>query len=65
MLEDAKMAVSRLARTIHESPTLRLNEKARILRERGEPVIHLGIGEPKNKAPINALLASAARLNTG
>ncbi|MFN2273546.1 MAG: pyridoxal phosphate-dependent aminotransferase [Anaerolineales bacterium] len=59
------MAVSRLARTIRESPTLRLNEQARILRERGEPVIHLGIGEPKNKAPINALLASAARLNTG
>jgi aspartate aminotransferase len=59
------MAVSRLARTIRESPTLRLNERARILRERGEPVIHLGIGEPKNKAPINALLASAARLNTG
>jgi len=57
--------VSRLARTIRESPTLRLNERARILRERGEPVIHLGIGEPKNKAPINALLASAARLNTG
>ncbi|MEJ2011462.1 MAG: pyridoxal phosphate-dependent aminotransferase [Anaerolineales bacterium] len=65
MLEDAHMAVSRLARTIRESPTLRLNERARILRERGEPVIHLGIGEPKNKAPINALLASAARLNTG
>jgi aspartate aminotransferase len=59
------MAVSRLARTIRESPTLRLNERARILRERGEPVIHLGIGEPKNKAPINALLASAARLNSG
>lgn len=59
------MPVSQLARTIKESPTLRLNEKARILREKGEPVIHLGIGEPKNKAPINALLASAARLNAG
>jgi aspartate aminotransferase len=59
------MPVSQLARTIKESPTLRLNEKARLLREKGEPVIHLGIGEPKNKAPINALLASAARLNSG
>ena len=28
-------------------------------------MIHLGIGEPKNKAPINAILNSAARLNTG
>jgi aspartate aminotransferase len=59
------MTVSRLARSIRESATLRLNEEARILREKGEPVIHLGIGEPKNKAPINALLASAARLSSG
>ena len=28
-------------------------------------MIHLGIGEPKNKAPINAILNSAAKLNTG
>jgi aspartate aminotransferase len=59
------MPISQLARTIKESPTLSLNEKARLLREHGEPVIHLGIGEPKNKAPINAILSSAARLNTG
>ncbi len=59
------MPISQLARTIKESPTLRLNEKARLMREHGEPVIHLGIGEPKNKAPINAILSSAARLNTG
>jgi aspartate aminotransferase len=59
------MAISQLARTIKESPTLRLNEKARLMREHGEPVIHLGIGEPKNKAPINAILSSAARLNSG
>jgi aspartate aminotransferase len=26
---------------------------------------HLGIGEPKNKAPINAILSSVAKLNTG
>ncbi len=59
------MAVSHLAKTINESPTLRLNEQARILRAKGEPVIHLGIGEPKNKTPISALLSAAARLNTG
>ncbi len=56
------MSVSELAGSIIESPTLRLNEEARLLRERGEPVIHLGIGEPKNKTPITALLSSAARL---
>jgi aspartate aminotransferase len=59
------MSISRLARSIVESPTLRLNEEARILREKGEPVINLGIGEPKNKTPITAILSSAARLSTG
>ena len=59
------MSISQLARSIAESPTLALNEQARLLRERGEAVIHLGAGEPKNKAPINAILSSAAKLNTG
>jgi aspartate aminotransferase len=59
------MSVSELASAIVESPTLRLNEEARLLRERGEPVIHLGIGEPKNKTPIPAILSSAARLSQG
>jgi aspartate aminotransferase len=59
------MSVSELAKSIVESPTLRLNEEARLLRERGEPVIHLGIGEPKNKTPISAILSSAAKLNQG
>jgi len=59
------MSVSQLARSIVESPTLRLNEEARLLRERGEPVIHLGIGEPKNKTPIPAILSTASKLVTG
>lgn len=59
------MSISQLARSISESPTLKLNEEARLLREKGEPVVHLGAGEPKNKAPITAILSSAARLNTG
>jgi aspartate aminotransferase len=59
------MRLSKLASEIAESPTLALNEEARLLRERGEPVIHLGIGEPKNKTPINAILSSAARLMSG
>lgn len=59
------MKLSKLASEIAESPTLALNEEARQLRERGEPVIHLGIGEPKNKTPINAILSSAAKLSSG
>ena len=59
------MSISRLASSIKESPTLKLNEAARLLRVKGEPVIHLGGGEPKNKAPIMAILGSAAKLNTG
>src|SRR5512140_3671023 len=59
------MSISQLARSIAESPTLSLNEQARLLREKGEAVVHLGAGEPKNRAPISAILSSAAKLNTG
>jgi aspartate aminotransferase len=59
------MKLSKLASEIAESPTFALNEEARLLRERGEPVINLGIGEPKNKTPIAAILASGAKLSSG
>ena len=59
------MGISQLAREIKESPTLKLNDEAQRLRERGEPVINLGVGEPKNKAPITAILGSAAKLKGG
>lgn len=59
------MKISKLARSIAESPTLALNEEARILRERGESVINMGIGEPKNKTPIAAILSSASKLTEG
>jgi aspartate aminotransferase len=59
------MSLSQIARSINASPTLALNEKAAILREKGDPVIHLGGGEPKSKAPMEALLAASASLNTG
>jgi len=59
------MKLSKLASEIAESPTFALNEEARLLRERGEAVINLGIGEPKNKTPISAILASAAKLTSG
>jgi aspartate aminotransferase len=59
------MSISQLARSIAESPTLKLNETAALLREKGEPVIHLGGGEPKSKCPVDAVVNCAAQLNTG
>jgi aspartate aminotransferase len=59
------MRLGKLASGIGESPTFALNEQARLLRERGEPVINLGIGEPNNKTPISAVIASAAKLTSG
>jgi len=62
--EDYQMSISQIARTISASPTLALNEKAAILRQKGDPIIHLGGGEPKSKAPLDAIIAAAAHLNT-
>ena len=59
------MSLSQLARSIKESATLKLNETAAMLREKGEPVIHLGGGEPKTKCPVDAVINCAALLNTG
>ena len=59
------MSLSLIGRSIGESVTLKLNEKAAILRAKGEPVIHLGGGEPKSKPPMDALVAAAAMLNSG
>ena len=59
------MSLSLIGRSIAASATLKLNETAAILRDKGEPVIHLGGGEPKTKAPIDALVAAAGLINTG
>jgi aspartate aminotransferase len=59
------MKISQLAKSLPESATLRLNEVARQLRARGEPVIHLGGGEPKSKVPMDAILAASSLLNSG
>ncbi|MBU0638971.1 MAG: aminotransferase class I/II-fold pyridoxal phosphate-dependent enzyme [Planctomycetes bacterium] len=59
------MGISLIGRSIGESVTLKLNETAAILREKGDPVIHLGGGEPKSRAPIDALVAAAGLLNSG
>ena len=59
------MSISLIGKSISESATLKLNETAAILRAKGEPVIHLGGGEPKTKPPIDALVAAAGLLNSG
>jgi aspartate aminotransferase len=59
------MSISLIGKSIGESATLKLNETASILRAKGEPVIHLGGGEPKTKPPIDALVAAAGLLSSG
>src|SRR4030065_1235022 len=59
------MSLSLIAKTIKASPTLKLNEKFAILKEKGDPVIHLGGGEPKSRVPMEAILATVAHVNTG
>jgi aspartate aminotransferase len=59
------MRISEIARTIGESVTLKLNATANRLRQDGEPVIHLGGGEPKSKAPREAVATACELLETG
>lgn len=59
------MSISQLALSISESPTLKLNEAASKLSSQGEAVIHLGIGEPQNQAPLAAVLQAMAALSDG
>ena len=59
------MSFSIIGKSIAESVTLKLNETAAILKAKGEPVIHLGGGEPKTKAPLDAIMAAASLLNSG
>lgn len=58
------MSISLIGKSIAESATLRLNEIAAVLRAKGEPVIHLGGGEPKTKAPLDAILQAVSLLNS-
>jgi aspartate aminotransferase len=59
------MSISLIGKSIHESATLKLNEKAAILKKKGEPIIHLGGGEPKSKTPIDAIVTAVGHLNSG
>jgi len=59
------MPFSKIAQSIAPSATLALNARAARLRAAGEPVIHLGGGEPKSLAPASAIEAGIAMLRTG
>jgi len=57
--------ISNIASSIRESPTIKLNAEAARLRAQGEPIVHLGVGEPKNKAPISAIESAMEKLKAG
>jgi aspartate aminotransferase len=59
------MDISKLAASIAESPTVKLNAEAARLRAQGEAIVHFGIGEPKNKAPMSAISSAIEKLNSG
>lgn len=59
------MDISKLASSIAESPTVKLNAEASKLRAQGEAIVHFGIGEPKNKTPMNAIASAIEKLNSG
>lgn len=59
------MSISLIGKGVGESATLKLNEIFSILKAKGEPVIHLGGGEPKSKAPFDAITTAAGLLNSG
>lgn len=48
------MEISKLAQSLGQSATLKLNEVANSLRAEGKPVIHLGGGEPVEAIPLGA-----------
>lgn len=59
------MNLSRLAQSLGQSATLKLNEIANNLKAEGKPVVHLGGGEPEEKIPRGALEESGRLLDSG
>jgi aspartate aminotransferase len=59
------MNLSRLALSLGQSATLKLNELANNLKAEGKPVIHLGGGEPEEKIPGGAFSESKKLLDGG
>ena len=63
--DSSSNSFSKIANSIGGSVTLQLNARAAVMRAAGDPVIHLGGGEPKSKAPQTALDAGAQMLASG
>jgi len=61
----ATFPLSNAARSIGASVTLQLNAAAARMRAEGEPIIHLGGGEPESLAPDEAIAAGTDLLQTG
>lgn len=59
------MRTSQLVDSVAESATMRINERAGKLKAAGKPVVHLGVGQPLNKAPDDAVRAAESRLRDG
>ncbi|HNW42907.1 MAG TPA: aminotransferase class I/II-fold pyridoxal phosphate-dependent enzyme [Elusimicrobiales bacterium] len=59
------MHLSRLALSLGQSATLKLNELANNLKAEGKPVVHLGGGEPEEKIPAGAFEESRKMLDAG
>ncbi|OGS13061.1 MAG: hypothetical protein A2234_09685 [Elusimicrobia bacterium RIFOXYA2_FULL_58_8] len=59
------MNLSRLALSLGQSATLKLNELANNLKAEGKPVVHLGGGEPEEKIPAGAAEAGRRLLDGG
>ena len=55
------LSLSHRVQTVGDSPTLAINAKARALKAAGEPVVHLGGGEPTYPAPMAAVEALTAK----
>ena len=56
------LTLSKRARSIGDSPTLKINALARAMKKEGKPLIHLGGGEPVFPAPqsaVNAIIKKA------
>lgn len=59
------MRISKLAQSLGQSATLKLNETANALKAEGKPVIHLGGGEPVEAIPAGAAAESRKMIDGG
>lgn len=59
------LQLTKRVQRVAPSPTLTINAKARALKAAGEPLIHLGGGEPTSAAPIATINALLSHVQNG